>query len=61
MHDLIIVKDNELIENFIFNTTELELQILNYAVAITNPYWDNKDYVYKISIPELVATYKTGQ
>lgn len=58
-HDLIVVKDNELIENFIFNATELELQILNYAVAVTNPYWEGKDHVYKISIPELVATYKT--
>lgn len=57
--DLTIVKDNELIESFIFNATELELQILNYAVAVTNPYWDKKDHIYKISIPELVSTYKT--
>jgi plasmid replication initiation protein len=52
-----IVKDNCLIDNFVFNATELELQILNYAVAITNPYWDNKDLVYKISVPELVNHY----
>ena len=35
--ELVVVKDNELIESFIFNATELELQILNYAVAITKP------------------------
>ena len=58
-HELLVVKDNELIENFIFNATELELQILNYAVAVTNPYWEAKDHIYRISIPELVATYKT--
>lgn len=58
-NNLVIVKDNELIENFIFNATELELQILNYAVAVTNPYWEAKDHIYKISIPELVTTYKT--
>jgi plasmid replication initiation protein len=57
--ELVVVKDNELIENFIFNATELELQILNYAVAVTNPYWEGNDHVYRISIPELVATYKT--
>lgn len=57
--ELMIVKDNELIENFIFNATELELQILNYAVAVTNPYWEAKDHIYRISIPELVTTYKT--
>ena len=58
-NNLVIVKDNELIENFIFNATELELQILNYAVAVTNPYWEAKDHIYRISIPELVTTYKT--
>ena len=56
---LTIVKDNCLIDNFVFNATELELQVLNYAVAITNPYWDNRDLVYKISIPELVQHYGT--
>ena len=59
MRDLKVVKSNELIENFIFNATELELQILNYAVAVTNPYWEAKDHIYRISIPELVTTYKT--
>ena len=55
----IVVKQNDLIENFIFNATESELQILNYAVAVTNPHWDNKGLVYRIDIPELVETYKT--
>jgi len=59
MSDLIIYKHNELIENFIFNATESELQILNYAVAVTNPNWESKNLVYTISIAELVATYKT--
>ena len=49
----IVVKQNDLIDNFIFNATELELQILNYAVAITNPTWQNKNLVYRIDIPEL--------
>ena len=57
MSELKIVKDNCLIDNFVFNATELELQIINYAVAITNPYWDNNDLVYRISIPELVEIY----
>ncbi|WP_440994673.1 replication initiation protein [Cysteiniphilum litorale] len=57
MSDLKIIKDNCLIDNFVFNATELELQIINYAVAITNPYWDNNDLVYRISIPELVKIY----
>lgn len=55
----VVVKQNDLIDNFIFNATESELQILNYAVAITNPNWQNKNLVYRIDIPELVATYKT--
>ena len=52
-----IVKNNYLIDNFVFNATELELQILNYAVAVTNPYWDSKDWVHRISIPDLVEIY----
>ena len=59
MSDLVIYKHNELIDNFIFNATELELQILNYAVATTNPHWENKNAVYTISIHSLVNTYKT--
>jgi plasmid replication initiation protein len=59
MSKKIIVKQNDLIDNFIFNATELELQILNYAVAITNPHWENKNLVYRIDIPELVVTFKT--
>jgi plasmid replication initiation protein len=59
MSGYIIYKDNELIENFIFDATESELQILNYAVAVTNPLWENKNVIYKISIPELVKLYKT--
>ncbi|WP_150468846.1 replication initiation protein [Cysteiniphilum sp. SYW-8] len=57
MDNLKIVKDNTLIENFIFNATEFELHILNYAVAITNPYWKSESLVYKISVPELVKNY----
>ena len=57
MQELTIVKDNSLIDNFVFNATEHELQILNYAVAVTNPYWDKDDRVYRISIPELVKLY----
>lgn len=59
MSKKIICKQNDLIDNFIFNATESELQILNYAVAITNPSWENKNLVYRIDIPKLVATYKT--
>jgi plasmid replication initiation protein len=59
MADLIIYKNNELIDNFIFNATESELQILNYAVAITNPSWETTHLVYQISISELVSTFKT--
>lgn len=55
----IVVKQNDLIDNFIFNATELELQILNYAVAVTNPTWKNKNLVYRIDIPELVVTFRT--
>jgi plasmid replication initiation protein len=59
MADLIIYKHNELIDNFIFNATESELQILNYAVAITNPSWETTHLVYQISVSELVNTFKT--
>jgi plasmid replication initiation protein len=59
MADLIIYKHNELIDNFIFNATESELQILNYAVAITNPSWETTHLVYQISVSELVSTFKT--
>jgi plasmid replication initiation protein len=59
MSDLIIYKHNELIDNFIFNATESELQILNYAVAITNPCWETTHLVYQISVSELVSTFKT--
>lgn len=54
-----IYKHNELIDNFIFNATESELQILNYAVAITNPCWETTYLVYQISVSELVNTFKT--
>lgn len=60
MSDLVIYKHNDLIDNFVFNATELELQILNYAVAVTNPEWDNQNLVYTINIPELVAVFKTN-
>ena len=59
MSDLIIYKHNELIDNFIFNATESELQILNYTVAITNPFWETSHLVYQISVSELVSTFKT--
>jgi plasmid replication initiation protein len=54
-----VVKDNILIENFIFNATEQELQILNYAVALTNPKWENKGAIYTIPIPDLVSVFRT--
>lgn len=57
--NLIIVKKNDLIENFIFNTTEFELHILNYAIAITNPRWENRNVIYRILIPDLVKIFKT--
>jgi plasmid replication initiation protein len=59
MSKKIVVKQNDLIDNFIFNATELELQILNYAVAVPNPAWQNKNLVYRIEIPELVVTFRT--
>lgn len=57
---LLVCKSNELIENFIFNATELELQILNYAVAITNPNWENSHAIYRIPISDLVKTFNTN-
>jgi plasmid replication initiation protein len=57
MSDLIVTKSNELIESYIFNATELELQILNYAVATLNPHWENQHVVFKIVIPDLVKTF----
>jgi len=59
MSNLIIYKHNELIENFIFNATETELQILNLAVAKTNPTWHQKNLVYRITVAEIASTYKT--
>jgi len=59
MSNLIIYKHNELIDNFIFNATESELQILNYAVAITNPRWETTHLVYQLSVSEIVSTFKT--
>jgi plasmid replication initiation protein len=57
MSELIISKSNELIESYIFNATELELQILNYAVAKLNPKWDNNGIIFKVTISELVNTF----
>lgn len=57
MSDLIVTKSNELIESYIFNATELELQILNYAVAKLNPRWDNNGIIFKVTISELVDTF----
>ncbi len=57
MSDLIVTKSNELIESYIFNATELELQILNYAVATLNPHWENQHVIFKIVIPDLVKTF----
>lgn len=59
MSDLIISKHNDLIDNFIFNASERELQILNYAVAKTNPYWDNRNLVYVLSVADITKTFKT--
>jgi plasmid replication initiation protein len=56
---LVISKHNDLIDNFIFNATEAELQILNWCVAKSNPFWENKNLVYRIDIPELVKVYGT--
>ena len=58
--DLLVVKSNDLIENFVFNATELELQILNYAVAVTNPKWEYKNAIYRISVSELTKVFKTN-
>ena len=55
----IVTKHNDLIDNYIFNATESELQILNYAVASTNTLWDNQNLVYRIDIPELSRIYNT--
>jgi len=59
MSELVICKHNELIENFIFNATELELQILNYAIATTNPKWENKNIIYRVTVAQLVKVYQT--
>lgn len=59
MSELIVSKHNDLIDNFIFNASERELQILNYAVAKTNPYWDNKNLVYTLSVADVTKTFKT--
>jgi plasmid replication initiation protein len=58
--DLKIVKSNDLIENFIFNATEMELHMLNYAVAYLNPGWDNRRAICKFSIPDLIKTFGTN-
>ena len=55
--DLKIVKSNSLIENYIFNATEMELQMLNYAVAYLNPTWDNRRAICRFSIPDLIKTF----
>lgn len=57
MSDLIVTKSNDLIESYIFNATELELQILNYAVATLNPRWENKNVIFRITISDLVKTF----
>ena len=58
MGDLTVCKHNDLIENFIFNATELELQVLNYAVAVTNPLWDNNNLVYELRVTDLTKAFK---
>ena len=60
LDNLVVCKSNELIENFIFYATGLELQILNYAIAITNPRWENDNVIYRISVSELVKIFKTN-
>lgn len=57
MSDFIVTKSNELIESYIFNATELELQILNYAVSTLNPQWENQHVIFRITISELVKTF----
>jgi plasmid replication initiation protein len=56
---LIISKSNDLIENYIFNSTELELQILNYAVSKLNTLEDNKNIVSTLYIKDITETFKT--
>lgn len=57
MSELIVAKSNQLIESCIFNATELELQVLNYAVAKLNPKWDNNGIIFKVTVSELVNTF----
>lgn len=57
---LVIYKKNDLIEDFIFNATEMELQILNYTVAITHPRWEGSHLIYELDVPELVRVFKTN-
>ena len=56
---LIVTKSNDLIENYIFNATETELQILNYAVSRLNTLEDNKNVISTLYIKEIANTYKT--
>lgn len=57
---LTIVKKNDLIENFVFNASVLELQLLNYAVAMTNSYEYQGDIIYKIEVNDLEKIYGTN-
>ena len=41
-------------EYFIFNATEMELHMLNYAVAYLNPSWDNRRAICRFSIADLI-------
>ena len=50
MSKLVVTKSNDLIESYICNATELELQILNYAVATLNPQWENQHVIFRIAI-----------
>jgi len=56
---LIVTKSNDLIENYIFNATESELQILNYAVSRLNTLEDNKNVISTLYIKDIASTYKT--
>lgn len=56
---LIITKSNDLIENYIFNATEHELQILQYAVSRLNTLEDNKNVVSTLYIQDIANTFKT--
>lgn len=57
--NLTIVKKNDLIENFIFNATLMELQILNYAVTMVDPFKENEGIRYDLDIKQIANLFNT--